>query len=218
MATPPSPSPPAAERPPPGLRERKKARTRASIQSHALALIRGQGYEATTVAQIADAAEVSESTFFRYFPTKADVVLADEFDPVIAAAFRRQPPSVGAVGAMRAAFREAFAGLTPEQQAEQAERSRLALTVPELRAAMIDQFADAFGTVTGLVAERTGRAADDPELSAFAGAVLGVAIAATEAMIADPSAGFISTLDAAFGHLEDGFSGLRASGAGAGAR
>jgi transcriptional regulator GlxA family with amidase domain len=54
----------------PGLRERKKTKTRAAIREHALRLFREQGYEATTVEQIAEAAEVSHSTFFRYFPTK----------------------------------------------------------------------------------------------------------------------------------------------------
>ena len=63
-----------------GLRERKKARTKAAIQEHALRLYREQGYAETTVEQIAAAAEVSPSTFFRYFPAKEDTVLTDLMD------------------------------------------------------------------------------------------------------------------------------------------
>lgn len=66
----------------PGLRERKKAKTRAAIQHEALRLFREQGYDETKIEQIAAAVEVSESTIYRYFPTKEDLVLWDEFDPL----------------------------------------------------------------------------------------------------------------------------------------
>jgi AcrR family transcriptional regulator len=63
--------------PAPGLRERKKQRTRETIVSVGLALFSEQGYHSTTVADIAAAAEVSERTVFGYFATKEDILFAD---------------------------------------------------------------------------------------------------------------------------------------------
>ncbi len=71
-----------------GLRERKKRRTRETIVAVATNLFVERGYDATTTAQIAEAAEVSSSTFFTYFPTKADVVFS-LFDALIESADRR---------------------------------------------------------------------------------------------------------------------------------
>src|SRR5215470_5069758 len=109
-------------RPAQGLRERKKAKTRAAIQRHALRLFREQGYEATTVTQIADAAEVSESTFFRYFPTKEHLVLEDDLDDALMASFEAQPAGLTPVQAMRAALRDVFGTLPPEGRAEIQDR------------------------------------------------------------------------------------------------
>src|ERR1700735_778309 len=100
---------------PSGLRERKKARTRATIRAEALRLFREQGYHATTVEQIAAAAEVSPSTFFRYSPTKEDVVLQDDMEPLLAEAIEHQPPELGVVAAVRASLRTVISNLDKEQ-------------------------------------------------------------------------------------------------------
>lgn len=189
---------------PAGLRERKKARTRAAIQSHALRLFREQGYDATTVQQIIEEVEVSASTFFRYFPTKADVVLSDEFDPVIVAAFREQPPELSVIQALRAAFARAFAQISDDDRAVQEDRMLLVLAVPELRAAMLDQFASAMGLLAEIIAERTGRSPTDVSVRTFAGAVVGAAMAAMFAIADDPSSDVAETIDQSMACLEDG--------------
>ena len=62
---------------PDGRRSRKKRQTRVAIEDAALALFVEQGYEATTVEEITERADVSTTTFFRYFPSKAEVLLSD---------------------------------------------------------------------------------------------------------------------------------------------
>ena len=161
-----------------GLWERKKAKTRAAIRQHALRLFREQGYDATTVEQIAEAAEVSPSTFFRYFPTKEDVVLQDDMDLLWAEAVRAQPPELGPMAAMRSAMHGVFAAMSPAQLEQLRESAELSMSVPAVRARSLDEFARTIGVVSRLAGERAGRDPDDLEVRAFAGAVLGVALAA----------------------------------------
>ena len=175
----PSPQRPGAPGPArPGLRERKKARTRAAIREHALRLFREQGYDNTTVEQIAEAAEVSPSTFFRYFPTKEDVVLQDDMDLLWMDAFRAQPPGLSPIAAMRTAVRPAFASMGAAELGQLREAMDLAMAVPAVRARMLEEFARTAQIVAGAVAERSGRDAADFEIRALAGAVVGVAMAA----------------------------------------
>jgi AcrR family transcriptional regulator len=63
---------------PRGLREQKKAETRAALVKAAQDLFHRKGYEATTIDEIAEAAVVSRRTFFRYFPTKEDLVFPQQ--------------------------------------------------------------------------------------------------------------------------------------------
>jgi AcrR family transcriptional regulator len=170
--------PPGAPRPD-GLRERKKARTRASLREHALRLFRDQGYTATTVEQIAAAAEVSPSTFFRYFPTKEDLVLQDDMDTRMVEALEQQPPDLGAVAAARAAAKQVFASYTAADMDAIRETTRLTMTVPEVRARALDEFARTIGVVADAVARRAGRPADDLAVRTVAGAIIGVIMAIT---------------------------------------
>jgi len=164
---------------PDGLRERKKARTRASIREHALRLFRAEGYQRTTVEKIAEAAEVSPSTFFRYFPTKEDVVLQDDMDVRLLEALERQPPELGAVAAVRAAARQMFASYTAADMEVLRETTALTLTVPEIRARALDEFARTIGAVAEALAKRAGRPADDLAVRTAAGAIIGVIMAIT---------------------------------------
>src|SRR5712672_2085596 len=121
----------------PGLRERKKAKTRASIREHAVRLFREQGYDATTVEQIAEAAEVSPSTFFRYFPTKEDVVLQDDMELLWMDVFLAQPADMGPIAALRTAVRAAFDGMGAGELAQLRETMDMAIAVPAVRARML---------------------------------------------------------------------------------
>jgi len=194
----------AADAARPGLRERKKARTRATIQACALRLFREQGYDATTIEQIIEAADVSETTFFRYFPTKEDVVLRDDYDPLLIQAFQAQPAHLAPVPALRAAFAAAFAGLTPQQRAEQKERITLIFTVPRLRAAMLDQISQAMKLLARAMAERAGRRPDDFTVRTVAGAIVGAAMAVSTAVTDDLDADLPALIDQAIAHLEPG--------------
>ena len=165
---------------PTGLRERKKARTRAAIREHAMRLFTEQGYAATTVDQIAAAADVSQSTFFRYFPTKEDVVLADDFDPVMVAALRAQPKDLPPIEAVRRSLREMFGRLTDEQWARERHRQELIHSVPDLRMRSQQQYAEAIALLAEVVADRAGLPADDFSARVLAGAVIGTALAATQ--------------------------------------
>ena len=167
-------SPPQA-----GLRERKKARTRASLREHALRLFREKGYQNTTVEQIAAAAEVSPSTFFRYFPTKEDLVLQDDMDVRMIEALEQQPPDLGPVAAVRAASRQMFDSYTAADMDILHETIRLTLTVPEIRARAMDEFARTITVVAEAVAKRAGRSPDDLAVRAAAGAVVGVIMSVT---------------------------------------
>ena len=89
--------------PSPGLRERKKQKTRETIVTVALGLFAERGYEQTTVAEIAEAAEVSPRTIFAYFQSKEDILFWDlpDLQERLAKALRERPEGATALDALR---------------------------------------------------------------------------------------------------------------------
>src|SRR5579871_5877050 len=118
-----------------GLRERKKQKTREGIQRAALRLFSKQGYEKTTIEEIAGAADISPSTFFNYFPTKEDVVLYDMYDP-ITIEMMLQRPSAEPLNTVARHVLEAMADLFEQDKEMMLERAKLVMEVPELRGRM----------------------------------------------------------------------------------
>ncbi len=161
-----------------GLRERKKIKTRQAIRREAFRLIEENGYAATTVEQIAVAADVSPSTFFRYFGSKESLLLADDLDPLILDAFKAQPPELSPARAFRRAYETTIAALSEEQLEFESTRQRLMFSIPELKGALYDEYYRTVRVAAEAIGRRIGRAPDDFEVRVFAGAVTGAMMAA----------------------------------------
>jgi len=130
-------------------------------------LFKKQGYEETTVEQIAAAAEISESTFFNYFPSKEDVVVYDEYDPMMFAALASAPPGE----TLRQTFERVIDDLGDVFVADGEvilERAKLSLEVPELRSRAWEEFEKAREMFAQIMAARTGRDAADFEVQVAA--------------------------------------------------
>ncbi|MET7638206.1 TetR family transcriptional regulator [Streptomyces sp. NPDC005438] len=172
---------PSAEspRPPgPGLRERKKIRTRRAIRDNAYRLFAEQGYDATPIDQIAENANVSPSTIFRYFPTKEDIVLHDGYDQALQAALRDRPAEEPPLTALRHALLQTLRDATEDEEREAAFRVQLSVRVPALRARMAESRSETCRVLATVLAERTGRDEDDLDLCIFTGAVMGAFVEA----------------------------------------
>jgi AcrR family transcriptional regulator len=193
-----------------GLRERKKARTREALLEAAMERFSRQGFEGTTVEEIAEACEVSPRTFFRYFPTKEDVLFAD-------AAGRRErlleviaerPASEPAFGALRAAMGALAADYRDDRDAL-VTRYEIVAASPHLQAYKAEH---QHGWEAAVVEVLERRAVTRQEtvtreelqlVTAVTTAALRVAL---DAWVADPSGADLGVLlDDAFTRLASGF-------------
>ncbi|WP_030683592.1 TetR/AcrR family transcriptional regulator [Streptomyces cellulosae] len=100
---------------PTGLRDSKKQETRQAISDHATRLFIAQGFEQTTIAEIATAARVAKKTVTNYFPRKEDLVLdhQDVFIASLAHTVADRRPGESALAALRRAFADATAAADP---------------------------------------------------------------------------------------------------------
>ena len=156
-----------------GLRDRKKIQTRRVIRNEAMRLIEENGYVNTTVEQIAEAAEVSPSTFFRYFPSKEMVLMANDLDQVTIEALEKQPADLPSLQAFRRALEITMATLSEDEWRFERARLRMVLSIPELKAAQFDEYRRTVAALTRADCRRTGREPDDFEVRVFVGALAG---------------------------------------------
>ena len=162
----------------PGLRERKKAQIRHTLQEHALRLFLTKGYEATTVEEIAAAAGVSHMTFFRYFPSKEDVVMSDDYDPLVFELIAARPATEPAVDRIQHALREGLSRVYTADRDALLARTRLILSTPALRARLWEQQVATERLFAGALVEGTGDDADSLRLRVVVSACLAAVTAA----------------------------------------
>lgn len=158
------------------MRERKKGETRARLQEVALNLFEKNGYAGTTVEQIARGADVSFRTFFRYFPSKEDLVLFDAYDSPLASAIMTSPKTVGAIQAIRDAVIETYGKLSPVQRSLAQVRHELIMKEPELRMRYLARTMEEMTIIERAIADRSGSRTDELAIQTMAGAIIGVSI------------------------------------------
>ncbi len=113
----------------------KREQTRARLQLVALELFERQGFEVTTIGQIAAAAGVTQMTFFRHFSSKEGVVVDDPYDPVVGAAVSATPRTLAPLRRVTAGIRAGWAQLPEPENELVRRRIRVAAASPALRAA-----------------------------------------------------------------------------------
>lgn len=155
----------------PGLRERKKLKTREAIQRAAIRLFSRQGYEQTTIEEIAAAADISPSTFFNYFATKEDVVMLDVYDPIALDVLAQRPENEPVSRTFREVLHSLAAVLDRDRDFILA-RARLIFHEPELRSRMWDEVERNQALFVPLLARRTRRDPDDFQLRVTVRAVI----------------------------------------------
>jgi mycofactocin system transcriptional regulator len=202
---------------PPVLPGRRRVTSRSELEQAAFGLFERQGFEQTTVDDIASAAGIGRRTFFRYFASKNDVPWGD-FDGELARMRRRlaaAPPEAPLMDAIRQAivdFNRMPAGQWPAHR----RRMTFILGVPALQAHSTLRFAAWRQVIADFVALRTGQRPDALLPRTIAHAMLGVAVAAYEQWLASPGDDLCELLDSAIRALGSAFGSFASGGSSGG--
>ncbi len=145
----------------------KAERTRAALMQAALELFDERGYDSTTAAAIAERAGVTEMTFFRHFPSKDSVLIADPYDPLIAEAIIRQPAQLSPLAAAIGAVSDGWKAVPPPASAEVRDRLRVVSRTPSLRGAIARNNAATEEAIAGALVDR-GVVATEARIAAAA--------------------------------------------------
>ncbi len=189
---------------------RRRVTSQAELEQVAFDLFAVNGFEQTTIEDIAVAAGIGRRTFFRYFPSKNDVpwgMFEVELQRM-RARLKACPCDVQLMDAIRVALVD-FNQVAPDQFPRHRRRMELILRVPALLAHSTLRFAAWRAVVAEFAAERTGQRSDSLAPQAIAHAVLGVAIAAYEQWLDDEAADLGVLLDSAMRQLAAAFAGGR---------
>lgn len=176
---------------------RRPITSRWQVEHAAFELFARQGFERTTVEDIAAAAGIGRRTFFRYFPSKNDIAWGD-FDGELRRMRTRlaqYPSDVPLIDAIREALVD-FNRVGPQEAPWHRRRMELILTTPALQAHSALRYADWRQVLAEFVAGRLGVPVDSLAPQAIAYATLGVALAAYEQWLRAPDTALPDLLDA----------------------
>jgi AcrR family transcriptional regulator len=166
------------------LRERKKAETRQRIQDEAMRLFLERGYDATTVEEIAAAAGVSHMTFFRHYPSKDDVVVTDDYDPLLAELIRARPATEHPVERVRATVLAGLAAVYADGRDTILARAQLIQSTPALRARALENQRDTEALFAAALAPAGGE--DSLEVQVLAAACVAALVTAVNRWAEQP--------------------------------
>jgi AcrR family transcriptional regulator len=193
-------------------RERKRTKTRLMIQAEALRLFAEKGYSETTVEEVADAAAISPRTFFRYFPSKEDVVIWDEYDPLVPELLQARPDEEPPIETLRAVIRQALTSLYQSDPERLLARVRLSFSVPELRARFAEEQQRGMETLAPLLEQKRWTRTDDLQLRVIGAALIAaVSVALDRWQQDDGKSDLLALLDQTIDALAKGIGELQPS-------